>query len=257
MRAVAKANPQGMNNGWYHFFKYILIGPWLRLWNRPFTEGLHYVPKRGAALLVSNHQAVMDSFYLPLVCLRQLTFPAKKEYFIAPGLVGAIQRFFFTSVGQVPIDRKSKGAGDALIDTAREVFARDDIMGIYPEGTRSPDGRVYRGRTGMARIAMSTGVEVIPVAMLNTAKANPIGSWIPRPAKVGVRFGEPISPRQWAQDRGLDVDDHATMRAFTDYVMKELASLTETEYVDHYASEIKDSLAAGNGYPEGTEPRHG
>lgn len=254
---MSKSNAQGMNNGWYHFFKYILIGPWLRLWNRPFTEGMQYVPKQGPALFVSNHQAVMDSFYLPLVCPRQLTFPAKKEYFTAPGVVGAIQRFFFTSVGQVPIDRKSKDAGDALINTAEEVFAREDIMGIYPEGTRSPDGRVYRGRTGMARIAMSTDIAVIPVAMINTAKANPIGSWIPRPAKVGVRFGAPISPHQWAQERGLDPEDHETMRAFTDFVMKNLAELTGTEYVDRYASEVKESLEAGMGYPEGTEPQHG
>lgn len=251
---MARANTKGMNNGWYRFFKYVLIGPWLRLWNRPFTEGLGNVPNQGPAMFVSNHQAVMDSFYLPLICPRQLTFPAKKEYFTGTGFVGAIQRFFFTSVGQVPIDRTAKDAGDALIDTAETVFARDDIFGIYPEGTRSPDGRIYRGRTGMARIAMATNVDVIPVAMINTAKANPIGSWIPRPAKVGVRFGNAISPHKWADERGLNPEDHQTMRKFTDFVMRELALLTGTEYVDRYASEVKDSLQAGNGYPEGTEP---
>ncbi len=251
---MARTNTKGMNNGWYRFFKYVLIGPWLRVWNRPFTEGLDNVPRQGSAMFVSNHQAVMDSFYLPLICPRQLTFPAKKEYFTGTGFVGAIQRFFFTSVGQVPIDRTAKDAGDALIDTAKTVFARDDILGIYPEGTRSPDGRIYRGRTGMARIAMATNVDVIPVAMINTAQANPIGSWIPRPARVGVRFGKAISPHKWADEHGLNPEDHQTMREFTDFVMRELAELTGTEYVDRYASEVKDSLQAGNGYPEGTEP---
>lgn len=251
---MAHVETKSMNNGWYRFFKYVLIGPWLRLWNRPFTEGLGNVPKQGAAMVVSNHQAVMDSFYLPLVCPRQFTFPAKKEYFTGKGIIGSLQRFFFTSVGQVPIDRKAKDAGGALVETAKSVFARGDLLGIYPEGTRSPDGRVYRGRTGMARIAMETDVPVIPVAMINVAKANPIGTWIPRPVKVGVRFGTPVSPHEWARKRGLDPKEHQTMRDFTDFIMHELAELTGVEYVDHYASEVKESLAAGNGYPEGAEP---
>lgn len=186
--------------------------------------------------------------------LSTIYISGEKEYFTGKGIVGSLQRFFFTSVGQVPIDRKAKGAGGALVDTAKSVFARGDLLGIYPEGTRSPDGRVYRGRTGMARIAMETDVPVIPVAMINVAKANPIGTWIPRPVKVGVRFGTPVSPHEWARNRGLDPKEHQTMREFTDFIMHELAELTGVEYVDHYASEVKESLAAGNGYPEGAEP---
>lgn len=247
-----------MNNKWYSFFKYILIGPWLRLWNRPETEGLENIPPEGQpAMMVSNHQAVMDSFYFPLVCPRQLTHPAKKEYFTAPGLTGRIQKFFFTSVGQVPIDRQAKDAGANLLKVTQEVFDRGDLFCIYPEGTRSPDGRIHKGKTGMARVAMETGVPCIPVAMIGTRNANPIGTWIPRPAKVKVKIGEPVDPHQWARDHGYDPSDSAVWRPFTDYFMQLLVDLSGYPYVDAYAADVKKSLEAGNGYPEGTEPPWG
>ena len=145
-----------MKNKWYWAFKYIFFGPVLRVWNRPWTEGIENIPAEGPAILVSNHQAVMDSFFFPLVCPRQITFPAKSEYFTTPGFVGSLQKWFFTSVGQVPIERDSEDAGDAIVQTAESILSRGDLFGIYPEGTRSPDGRVYKGRTGMARIAMET-----------------------------------------------------------------------------------------------------
>lgn len=152
-----------MNNRWYKFFKYVLMGPFLRVWNRPELEGKENIPPEGTpGLMVSNHQAVMDSFYFPLVCPRQLVHPAKKEYFTSPGLSGAIQKFFMTSVGQVPIDREAKDAGDNLLKVTQEVFDNGDLFCIYPEGTRSPDGRIYRGKTGMARIAMGIGRAVHP-----------------------------------------------------------------------------------------------
>lgn len=244
-----------MNNKWYKFFKYILIGPWLRIWNRPETEGLDNIPPEGTpALMVSNHQAVMDSFYFPLVCPRQLVHPAKKEYFTAPGFVGRVQKFFFTSVGQVPIDREAKDAGDNLLKVAQEVFDNGDLFCIYPEGTRSPDGRIYKGKTGMARVAMNSGVPCIPVAMIGTRNANPIGTWIPRPAKVRVKIGEPVDPHQWARDNGYDPHDSAVWRPFTDFFTQKLAELSGYDYVDAYAADVKKSLEAGNGYPEGTEP---
>ncbi|WP_293819147.1 1-acyl-sn-glycerol-3-phosphate acyltransferase [uncultured Corynebacterium sp.] len=241
-----------MQNKAYWFFKYILIGPWLRVYNRPFTKGLEKLPKEGAGILASNHLAVMDSFYLPLVSKRQLTFLAKKEYFTTPGLVGGIQKFFFSSVGQVPIDREDKESQNAALGTALKVLERGDLLGMYPEGTRSPDGRLYRGKTGLARIALESGQKVYPVAMINTNKANPIGTWIPRPARCGVYVGDPIDPNDF-RDAG---DDYAQARSLTDAIMEALHELSGQEYVkDFYAADVKKSLEAGMGYPPGSEPR--
>ncbi|MDK8889966.1 lysophospholipid acyltransferase family protein [Corynebacterium macclintockiae] len=242
-----------MQNKAYWFFKHILIGPWLRVYNRPFTKGLEKLPKEGEGILASNHLAVMDSFYLPLVSKRQLTFLAKKEYFTTPGLVGGIQKFFFTSVGQVPIDRQDKESQNAALATALKVLERGDLLGMYPEGTRSPDGRLYRGKTGLARIALESGVKVYPVAMINTNKANPIGTWIPRPARCGVYVGDPIDPEDF-RDAG---DDYAQARALTDAIMEALHELSGQEYVkDFYAADVKKSLEEGKGYPPGSEPRN-
>lgn len=243
-----------MQNKWYSFFK-ATIGPLLLLYNRPGIEGAENIPDEGAVIMASNHQAVMDSFYLPLMMKRQLQFPAKSEYFTSPGVVGRIQKWFLTVAGQIPVDRGADNAGDATLDAAREVLGRGDIFGIYPEGTRSPDGRIYKGRTGMARIAMATGVDVVPVAMINTRAANPIGTWVPRPAKVSMRIGEAIDPHEWARENGYDPNDSRSVaRPFTDHIMRVLAELTGQPYLDVYASEVKKSLADGDGYPEGTEP---
>lgn len=240
-----------MNNRWYKFFKYILIGPWLRVWNRPFYIGGEKVPREGAALMVSNHLAVMDHFYFPLVCQRQLTFLAKAEYFNTPGFVGGIQKFFFTSVGQVPIDRTSGDAArDALI-AGTKVLARGDLLGISVEGTRSPDGRLYRGKTGAARVALKTGVPVFPMALIDTHKANPIGTWIPRPARVGVVIGDPIDPKPYLAKYD---DEYQAARALTDDLLVEIQKLSGQEYVNAYAADVKQSLTDGLGYPEGTEP---
>lgn len=241
-----------MNNRWYKFFKYILIGPWLRIYNRPFYIGGDKVPETGAALMVSNHLAVMDHFYFPLVCHRQLTFFAKNEYFTTPGFVGRVQRFFFTSVGQVPIDRESSDAARNALKTGVRILSKGDLLGISVEGTRSPDGRLYRGKTGAARVALETGVPVYPMAMINTDKANPIGTWIPRPAKVGVVIGNPIDPTIYA---GRFDDEYETARALTDDIVAEIQKLSGQEYVDAYAADVKNYLAEHNKYPEGTEPR--
>ncbi|ALA67661.1 lysophospholipid acyltransferase family protein [Corynebacterium lactis] len=240
-----------MNNRWYKFFKYILIGPWLRVYNRPFYIGGEKIPADGPALMVSNHLAVMDHFYFPLVCHRQLTFLAKAEYFNTPGFVGGIQKFFFTSVGQVPIDRASGDAARDALNAGVKVLGRGDLLGISLEGTRSPDGRLYRGKTGAARVALETGVPVYPMAMIDTEKANPIGSWIPRPARVGVVIGDPIDPAKY---RDQYEDDYDAARALTDDLIVEIQKLSGQEYVNAYAADVKNSLAAGEGYPEGTEP---
>lgn len=243
-----------MRNRTYWWLKHVFIGPWLWIYNRPFTRGLDKPPADGPVIFASNHLAVMDSFYFPLVNKRQLTFLAKKEYFTTPGVVGAIQRWFFSSVGQVPIDRADKGSQEAALQTALRVLEKGDALGMYPEGTRSPDGRLYRGKTGMARIALESGVKVYPVAMINTDKVNPIGSWIPRPYRCGVIVGDPIDPADF-KDAG---DDYQQARALTDRVMEELAKLSGQEYVkDFYAADVKNSLAAGQGYPEGSAPGEG
>ena len=243
-----------MRNRTYWWLKHVFIGPWLWIYNRPFTRGLDKPPADGPVIFASNHLAVMDSFYFPLVNKRQLTFLAKKEYFTTPGVVGAIQRWFFSSVGQVPIDRADKGSQEAALQTALRVLEKGDALGMYPEGTRSPDGRLYRGKTGMARIALESGVKVYPVAMINTNKVNPIGSWIPRPYRCGVIVGDPIDPAEF-KDAG---DDYQQARALTDRVMEELAKLSGQEYVkDFYAADVKNSLAAGHGYPEGSAPGEG
>lgn len=243
-----------MRNRTYWWLKHVFIGPWLWIYNRPFTRGLDKPPADGPVIFASNHLAVMDSFYFPVVNKRQLTFLAKKEYFTTPGVVGAIQCWFFSSVGQVPIDRADKGSQEAALQTALRVLEKGDALGMYPEGTRSPDGRLYRGKTGMARIALESGVKVYPVAMINTNKVNPIGSWIPRPYRCGVIVGDPIDPADF-KDAG---DDYQQARALTDRVMEELAKLSGQEYVkDFYAADVKNSLAAGHGYPEGSAPGEG
>ncbi|AHI02912.1 1-acyl-sn-glycerol-3-phosphate acyltransferase [Corynebacterium falsenii DSM 44353] len=242
-----------MQNRTYWWLKNVFIGPFLRVYNRPFTRGLDKIPEEGAVILASNHLAVMDSFYLPLVAKRQLTFLAKKEYFTTPGLVGGIQKWFFSSVGQVPIDRADKSSQDAAMQTALRVLEKGDPLGMYPEGTRSPDGRLYKGKTGLARIALESNVDVYPVAMINTNKVNPIGSWIPRPYRCGVYVGDPISPDDF-RDAG---DEYAQARAMTNAIMESLAELSGQEYVpDFYAADVKKSLEQGHGYPPGSEPRH-
>ncbi|AEK36497.1 1-acyl-sn-glycerol-3-phosphate acyltransferase [Corynebacterium variabile DSM 44702] len=231
-----------------------MIGPWLWLINRPFARGLDTIPAEGPVILASNHLAVMDSLYLPLLSKRQLTFLAKKEYFTTPGFAGGIQKWFFSSVGQVPIDRGDKDQQDAALHTALKVLAKGDPLGMYPEGTRSPDGRLYRGKTGMARIALESGAMVYPVAMIDTQKANIAGSWILRPYRIGVVVGDPVDPADFA-DAG---DAYARARALTDHVMEQLAALSGQEYVEGtYAADVKKSLESGRGYPEGTEPGKG
>lgn len=243
-----------MNNKWYWVFKHILFGPALKIYNRPFIEGRERIPATGGAILASNHQSVMDSFFLPLLCPRQITFPAKSEYFTSPGVVGKMQKWFFSAVGQIPLDREAANAREALLTASRKVIGAGDVFGIYPEGTRSPDGRIYRGKTGMALIALDTGAPVIPVAMLGARKANPIGSWLIRPAKVGIRIGEPIDPIEFVKSKNLAPDSLEAARALTDHVMHTLALLTGEDYVDVYAHDVKKSLERGDGYPPGVKP---
>jgi 1-acyl-sn-glycerol-3-phosphate acyltransferase len=223
----------------YWLLKYIFLGPLLAILGRPKIEGLEHVPQSGPAILASNHLAVMDSFYLPLVVRRRITFLAKSEYFTGTGFKGWWSRWFFTSVGQVPIDRSSADTAQAALDTAQRVLGEGKLLGMYPEGTRSPDGRLYKGKTGLARLALETGVPVIPVAMIGTNKVNPPGTSMLRFGKVTVRFGKPM---EFSRFDGL-AGNRFIERAVIDEVIYELMGLSDQEYVDIYAATLKN----GNG----------
>lgn len=228
---------------WYWLFKYVLLGPLLSLLGRPKVEGLEHVPSSGPAILASNHLAVMDSFYLPLVVRRRITFLAKSEYFTGTGLKGWFQRWFFTAVGQVPIDRTDADSAQAALTTAQQVLAQGKLLGMYPEGTRSPDGRLYKGKTGLARLALQTGVPVIPVAMIGTNVVNPPGSNMFRFGRVTVRFGKPMD---FSRFEGL-AGNRFIERAVTDEVIYELMGLSGQEYVDIYAASLKKGGAEAPG----------
>src|SRR6201990_1490540 len=174
---------------WYWLFKYIFMGPLLTLLGRPKVEGLEYVPDDGPVLLASNHLAVADSFYLPLVVKRRITSLAKSEYFTGTGLKGWFQRWFYTAAGQVPIDRTDADSAQAALTTAARILTQGKLLGMYPEGTRSPDGRLYKGKTGLARLALESGVPVIPVAMIGTNVVNPPRRQMWRVGRGSGRFG--------------------------------------------------------------------
>ncbi|MBL8925636.1 MAG: 1-acyl-sn-glycerol-3-phosphate acyltransferase [Pseudonocardia sp.] len=224
----------------YWWSKYVLLGPLMRLLARPTIEGLEHIPQRGAAILAGNHLAVADSFLLPLLVRRRITFLAKREYFTQPGFVGRLKKIFFTGVGQVPVDRASGSGAQAALDTAVRLLGEGRLLGIYPEGTRSPDGRLYKGKTGVARMALEAAVPVIPVAMIGTEKLNPIGSRMWRPHHVHVRIGEPLDFSRYAGMAG----DRFIERSMTDEIMYTLMELSGQTYVDIYAASVKERAAA-------------
>lgn len=224
----------------YWWSKYVLLGPLMRLLARPTIEGLEHIPQRGAAILAGNHLAVADSFLLPLLVRRRITFLAKREYFTQPGLVGRLKKIFFTGVGQVPVDRASASGAQAALDTAVRLLGEGKLLGIYPEGTRSPDGRLYKGKTGVARMALEAAVPVVPVAMIGTEKLNPIGSRMWRPHHVHVRIGEPLDFSRYAGMAG----DRFIERSMTDEIMYALMELSGQTYVDIYAASVKERAAA-------------
>jgi len=223
----------------YGLMKHVLVGPMLRLGFHPWVEGLENVPDDGAAILASNHLSFSDSVFLPLVVPRRITFLAKNEYFTGRGVKGRLTAGFFRGMGQLPVDRTGGRAADDAIQTGLGVLTEGDLLGIYPEGTRSPDGRLYRGRTGVARMALESGVPVLPVAMLNTEKVQPPGKVVPKLGRVGVSIGAPLDFSRYA---GME-SDRLVLRAVTDEIMYAVMSLSGQEYVDMYASTAKARLA--------------
>ncbi|MFV0463234.1 MAG: lysophospholipid acyltransferase family protein [Nostocoides sp.] len=222
----------------YWFLKTVILGPPLKLLFRPWTEGEEHVPEHGPAILASNHLSFSDSIFLPLVLRRRVTFLAKSDYFTGSGLKGRLTAMFFRGVGQLPVDRSGGRASDAALRQGLLVLGTGDLLGIYPEGTRSPDGRLYRGRTGVARMALAANAPVIPVAMVGTREAQPTGKIIPRIIRIGVRFGEPLD---FSRYDGME-DDRFVLRSVTDEIMYELMSLSGQEYVDMYATSMKDRI---------------
>ncbi|MFQ6392264.1 lysophospholipid acyltransferase family protein [Nocardia sp. KC 131] len=218
---------------WYRLFKYVLLGPLLRLLGRPEVEGLQNVPDKGPVIIAANHLAVIDSLYLALVLPRRVTFLAKQEYFTGTGFKGRFQRWFFTVAGQVPVDRTGGSAAADALAAATKILESGGVWAIHPEGTRSPDGRIYRGRTGALRVAMATGAPVIPVVLSGTDKVNPRDGRFWRFGKVRIDVGAPRYYPSIVSHTDLPC---AHVRTATDVLMRELAARSGRHYVDSYAA---------------------
>jgi 1-acyl-sn-glycerol-3-phosphate acyltransferase len=220
----------------YWLAKFVFLGPLLRMLWRPWVQGAENIPSDRPAIIASNHLSFCDSFFMPIVIRRKVTFLAKAEYFTTPGIKGRLTRSFMTAVGMVPIDRGDSDAARAALNTGIRVLGEGTLLGIYPEGTRSPDGRLYRGKTGVARLALESGALVIPCAMVNTEIIQPAGRLFPklRP-RPGVMFGKPLD---FSRYEGLS-GDRFVERSMTDEIMYELMQLSGQEYVDQYAAKVK------------------
>ncbi|MGW4885379.1 lysophospholipid acyltransferase family protein [Streptomyces murinus] len=235
----------------YYLLKYVLLGPPLRLVFRPRIEGLDHVPATGPAIIAGNHLSFSDHFLMPAILKRRITFLAKAEYFTEPGIKGRLTAFFFRSAGQIPVDRSGKEAGQAAIREGLGVLDKGELLGIYPEGTRSHDGRLYKGKVGVAVMALRAGVPVIPCAMIGTFEAQPPGRTLPRVRPVTIRFGKPLDFSRFA---GME-QQKAVLRAVTDEIMYAILTLSEQEYVDQYAAVAKaeqptDKSAKERGFPK-------
>ena len=223
----------------YFIIKNFILGPILQILFRPWVKGAKNVPNAGGAILASNHLSFSDSIFLPLKVRRPVTFLAKSDYFTGKGVKGALIRWFFKATGQLPIDRSGGKASEDSLNTGLGVLERGLLLGIYPEGTRSPDSKLYRGRTGIARMVLEAKVPVIPVAMIDTEKVQPIGSKYPKIRRVGVVIGEPMDFTRFAGMEG----ERAVLRAVTDLIVYNIMQLSNQEYEDVYASTVKNRMA--------------
>jgi len=219
----------------YSILKSFLI-PLLMFIFRPKVSGLRFVPSNGPVIIASNHLSFSDSIFMPLVVPRKVTFLAKSEYFTSPGLKGFIKKITFIALGQVPIDRSGGKRSEAALLTGLRLLKENHCIGIYPEGTRSPDGRLYKGRTGIARMAIESGAPIIPVAMFNTAEIQPTGQVVPKVRRVEMIFAEPMYFTG-------DSTDPAVLRDATNKIMDVIAAMSGQIYVPNmYASEAKDAI---------------
>jgi 1-acyl-sn-glycerol-3-phosphate acyltransferase len=219
----------------YWVLKAVLY-PILRVVFRPWAEGTDNVPREGPAIIASNHLSFSDHFFGPLLLPRQVFYLGKAEYFTGRGLKGMISKAFFRGVGTIPLDRSGSDAADPALRTGLRVLSEGKLLGIYPEGTRTPDGRLYRGKTGVARLALESRAPVIPCAMMNTFEMQPPGTIIPKLRfRPGVRYGEPL---EFSRYYGME-SDYLVLRAVTDEIMYALMKLSGQEYVDMYAAKAK------------------
>jgi 1-acyl-sn-glycerol-3-phosphate acyltransferase len=223
----------------YWFMKNLVAGPILKTVFRPWVTGLDNIPKTGGVILASNHLSFIDSVFLPLVIDRRIFFLAKSDYFRGKGLKGWATKAFMNGTGMLPIDRSGGKASEASLNTGLKVLHEGEVLGIYPEGTRSPDGKMYRGRTGVARMILEGDVPVVPVAMIDTEKVMPIGSKVPKVRRIGIVIGEPLD---FSRFKGLE-GDRFILRSITDEIMYELNRISGQEYVDVYATSVKDRIA--------------
>ena len=228
--SIPEASPEPpaapVRGGYFYWVTKVVLTPILAVAFRPRVEGIRHVPRRGAAILACNHVSYLDWMFLPLVVRwRHISFLAKSEYFTGTGIRGRWHRFFFTATGQVPIDRSGSDASSAALRTAARLLRDGKLVGIFPEGSRSRDGRLNRGRTGLARIAAETGVPVVPCATVGVFDLAPPGQRVPRPKKVGVRFGEPM---RFPRPEGREPSP-AELRAWTDELMSRIQALSGQE----------------------------
>lgn len=219
----------------YWLMRRVVGGPLLRLLFRPWVVGIENVPAEGPVIMASNHLSVLDSFVLPIVLPRRIVFIGKSEYFTGTGVRGRLTAGFMRGVGTIPLDRSGGKASEAALRTGLAHLEDGGIFGIYPEGTRSPDGRLYRGKTGVARLAIESGAPIVPVAMIGTDRAQPIGRRLPRPMRIGVVLGEPVT---FGRHRGEE-GDRAVLRSVTDEIMYRIQLCSGQEYADVDAATFK------------------
>jgi 1-acyl-sn-glycerol-3-phosphate acyltransferase len=221
----------------------VVAGPFLHVFGRPRATGLENIPASGPALLASNHLSIVDSVYLPLMLARPVVFPAKAEYFTAKGPLGRAWAAYLRSTNQLAMNRDDTRSATATLEAAADILRAGNLFGFYPEGTRSPDGRLYRGRSGLGWLVLNSGTPEIPVAMIGTRKMLPPGKPVPRPAKIEIKIGKPMEFGHLAGDPPA-----RARRIIADEVMHAIAELSGQEYVHEYASDVKDRLANSAGH---------
>jgi 1-acyl-sn-glycerol-3-phosphate acyltransferase len=220
----------------YWLMKNVIAGPLLKGIFRPWVTGADNIPLSGAVILASNHLSFVDSVFLPICIDRDMVFLAKSEYFTTKGIKGWATKWFMKGTGMLPIDRSGGKASEASLNTGLRVLAEGRVLGIYPEGTRSPDGKLYRGRTGIARMVLESGVPVVPVAMIDTEKVMPIGAKWPKLRRPGIIIGKPLD---FSRFQGME-GDRFILRSVTDEIIYELAGLSGQQYEDVYASSVRE-----------------
>jgi 1-acyl-sn-glycerol-3-phosphate acyltransferase len=230
----------------YWLLKNVFIGPSLRLLYRPKARGVENIPGDGPVILASNHFSFIESMFIPLVIKRRVVFLAKADYFTS-----ARTAWFFRAAGQIPIRREGGSASEAAIQAGVRELRSGHVVGIYPEGTRSPDGRLYRGKTGVARMALLAQSPIVPIAVFGSRELQPIGKRMPKlSGRIEVHFGKPLSfERFYGQET-----DRFVLRSITDEVMYEIMMLSGQEYVDEYASKVKAQQLAETNAPLSGEP---